>query len=335
MNLKTAFPLLFFGFLLMLIPSRAMAQTGSVGQADLRKKSQEVVEFVNTNRLKEAQKASLEALDIAKRLFGDDHNETGICYSNAGQVFMARKKLNEAVEYLSEALRIFKLMPEADPDRLVATYQKLATAMAFDGRDKAADVLLNEAEKFAADEFGAESEVTLGVLRTHAYFYVLTKDYIKADEAFARLYVLTGKNHGFDSPQASGLVDDYACKVAVDAQNDLPEGGRTKFRIAIRVSAPVRPDGKGVPDVRVVNGKAIRLPKPGYPSRAAVRGLKGRVVVRVIIDELGNVVEAKAVCGPAVFWRACEEAARKATFEPTTLGGTPVEISGYVYYEFR
>jgi len=102
----------------------------------------------------------------------------------------------------------------------------------------------------------------------------------------------------------------------------------------------------------VLNGKAVSLPKPQYPDEARIAKVGGAVAVQVMIDEGGNVAEAKAV--PTRTARkenltveeedearlkellepAAEDAARQAQFSPTLLNGTPVKVKGQIVYNF-
>ncbi|MBV9925884.1 MAG: VWA domain-containing protein [Acidobacteria bacterium] len=84
----------------------------------------------------------------------------------------------------------------------------------------------------------------------------------------------------------------------------------------------------------VLNGKAVRLPVPAYPSAARNSGAQGRVVVEVLIDEQGKVVEARAVSGHAFLLQAAVAAARQARFTPTLLSGAPVKVKGTLNYVF-
>jgi protein TonB len=56
--------------------------------------------------------------------------------------------------------------------------------------------------------------------------------------------------------------------------------------------------------------------------------------VEIAVDESGNVASARAVSGHMLLRGASEEAARKAKFEPTTLCGRPVKVSGLITYGF-
>lgn len=80
----------------------------------------------------------------------------------------------------------------------------------------------------------------------------------------------------------------------------------------------------------MLNGKAIYLPLPEAPSGDAT----GVVLVAVVIDEQGSVVEARAVSGPQNLHAAAVSAARLARFSPTLLMGEPVRVSGTLSYSF-
>jgi outer membrane biosynthesis protein TonB len=95
---------------------------------------------------------------------------------------------------------------------------------------------------------------------------------------------------------------------------------------------PQNPGEKKKPPVAggMLNGRAIYLPVPEVPPGEA----RGVVLVSVLIDEEGTVVEARAVSGPAALHTAAVAAARLARFTPTLLMGEPVRVSGTLSYNF-
>jgi len=104
--------------------------------------------------------------------------------------------------------------------------------------------------------------------------------------------------------------------------------------------AQAQPAQKNVPQEAriinggVINGKALELPKPEYPAAARAVRADGAVNVKVVIDEAGNVVSASAVSGHPLLRQAAEQSARQARFNPTTLSGQPVKVTGVVVYNF-
>ena len=84
----------------------------------------------------------------------------------------------------------------------------------------------------------------------------------------------------------------------------------------------------------ILNTRAISLPRPEYPEMARAAGAEGTVVVDVVIDETGNVVEATAVSGHPLLRSAAVNASRQARFAPTRLQGRPVRVRGSITYNF-
>lgn len=80
----------------------------------------------------------------------------------------------------------------------------------------------------------------------------------------------------------------------------------------------------------MLNQKAIYLPPPEVPGGEA----SGVVLVAIVVDESGTVIEARAVAGPQQLHAAAVQAARLARFSPTLLMGEPVRVSGTLSYSF-
>ncbi len=85
----------------------------------------------------------------------------------------------------------------------------------------------------------------------------------------------------------------------------------------------------------VIDGKVLSLPKPVYPSVALARGVFGKVVVEIMLDEQGRVIDARAISGNPLLRVTAVAAARQARFEPTLLSGQPVKATRLIDYDFR
>jgi TonB family protein len=85
----------------------------------------------------------------------------------------------------------------------------------------------------------------------------------------------------------------------------------------------------------VLNGKATSLPMPSYPPIAKAAHASGSVVVKVTIDEEGNVIAAQAASGHPLLQAVSVAAARQAKFSPTKLSGQPVKVQGVLVYTFN
>lgn len=87
-------------------------------------------------------------------------------------------------------------------------------------------------------------------------------------------------------------------------------------------------------DVRV-KGKLIEAPQPQYPEEAKKQKVEGTVEVTITIGEEGKVIFARAKSGPSLLHEASVAAAYKARFEPSTVDGKPVKVTGTMTYNFK
>jgi TonB family protein len=99
-------------------------------------------------------------------------------------------------------------------------------------------------------------------------------------------------------------------------------------------SSPSPPPPKGAVSGGILNGKAIRLPRPAYPPIARQAHASGTVIVQVVINEEGNVISATAVSGHPLLQGVSRQAALSAKFSPTKLSGQPVKVTGVITYNF-
>jgi TonB family protein len=81
-------------------------------------------------------------------------------------------------------------------------------------------------------------------------------------------------------------------------------------------------------------GKAVNLPMPIYPKDAISSKIFGKVEVKVLIDENGDVVSAEAISGNALLFNSAVEAAKKAKYIPTMCDDKPEKTDGLIVYDF-
>ena len=100
---------------------------------------------------------------------------------------------------------------------------------------------------------------------------------------------------------------------------------------------PPQPATKRI--VRV--GSSLKAPRqiysiqPEYPPLARQAHVWGTVVVDAVIDEHGNVVQARALSGHPLLISAALKAVLQWKYEPTLLSGTPVAVEMEVTVHFN
>ena len=165
-------------------------------------------------------------------------------------------------------------------------------------------------------------------VRNLAEFYQFEGEYKKAEPLYQRLLEIR-KSEGKDRDDA---LERYACLLRKTGRLAEAEDLETQASGAIPWGtklSPTAPVSGGV-----LNGKALNLAQPLYPEEARSRRVSGKVSVRIVIDESGNVIRACAVSGPPLLMRASESAAYRSKFTPTMLMGSPVRVSGTIFYKF-
>src|SRR5215204_6446582 len=82
----------------------------------------------------------------------------------------------------------------------------------------------------------------------------------------------------------------------------------------------------------IVNGRATYLPKPEYPPEAEDFCAGGKVEIKVLISEKGDVTQAEAISGDELLRAVSVAAAKKAKFAPTPE--IAVKSRGIIVYNF-
>ena len=83
-----------------------------------------------------------------------------------------------------------------------------------------------------------------------------------------------------------------------------------------------------------LNGRESKRVTPVYPQTAKNHNVTGTVRVFAIVDENGKVWITNSE-GPVLLRQAAEDAARSWIFPPSTFGGKPVRLAGYLDFDFK
>jgi periplasmic protein TonB len=96
------------------------------------------------------------------------------------------------------------------------------------------------------------------------------------------------------------------------------------------------------PTKRLVRANSLLRPPrqtysidPEYPPLALQAHIFGTIIVDAVIDERGNVVQARAVSGHPLLVAAALRAVLQWKYEPTSLNGQPVSVALQVQVQFH
>ena len=85
----------------------------------------------------------------------------------------------------------------------------------------------------------------------------------------------------------------------------------------------------------VLEGSILHKVDPQYPQEAKDNRVQGDVILRILINEQGNVTEAKPMSGPPSLTDAAVDAMMQWKFKPYLLNGEPAQVESVFTIRFR
>lgn len=315
------------------------AQTSNAETAKLTQINKQVAAKYKEGDFDEAAKFAQEAIDLSSKIFGAESSETAAAYANIGEIFLNEKQYEKAAANFQKSLAIYQLSFKQYSNEISSNLERMGLAFTLDGKTKQGGEALLQALKNAENTFGQDSRKLLPYLKSLSEFYIYTRKKDEAEQVFVRRYLIASKNQQPNEQELQIIEDDFECftfqtfSVAEAAEK---QDAFNRATLAVREAKPKVKSNEGIKAINggILNGKARSLKIPNYPLNARSRKAEGTIPVRVTLDEQGNIVSAKAVCGDAELAAASEEAAKNAKFSPTVLDGKPVRVIGILIYKF-
>lgn len=306
------------------------AQKGAL--AELGKLNAQVIALFKEKKFDEALKISLNAWSVAEKndLVKDPRVLPGL--SNLAEIYLAKKKEGEAVATLQRILEAYESGAGNNDPAVVKTLERIGTIY-FNKKDydKSEEFFL-KALPLREKLNGASSRETSALSYALANIYRAKNNYQKAQQFYLKTIEINDRVLSEKEKESREDLSAYECLLYFKAfsENDTSKAVEEIKKYEESRKTPGADDG--TINIGLINGKAKYLAKPSYPMN--MRGNSGFMLVRVTIDEKGNVISAKATCGIRGFVEAVEDAARKSKFSPTILNGQPVKVTGMIVYNF-
>ena len=295
--------------------------------AEASRLNTEVIKLFREQKYDEALPLAKQVLKIRETHLDSDDERVIAAVINLGAIYEVKNKWEEAGQLFERALTAFEKKFGSGDARVAAVLDRLIPI--YFNRWKFSESRIAAERALAINEkvFGAESvEVANSVHRLAEFYRYRNPE--KAEPFYDRALIVMRKKLASDNPMVKKLVENYRCfYYETDQMEKLKEMGQRYWPEDLKRMSESASS--------VLNGRAIKLPKPTFPRELRSTNVSGRVVVKVWIDERGKVIEAKDMCGthPALA-KASLAAAHKAEFTPTKLSGQPVKVQGIITYNF-
>lgn len=311
---------------------------------DVAMLSQNIIQLYNKKNYKEAIPIAEKVSLLQRQIHGVEHIEYAKALRNLGYLYYLVKDVRKAESVLEQSISSFEKVSGLD-DKSAGLVAEMAELL---GRLKNRSKKVGSAEDFLLLSIRYREKRSFPDLGKIADLYRLLGDLKHASlkfQASARYYeqsfLLRYKVLGKTEEKTEDVFERCLCSLKKASKSKKIKALRTEF-YPESVKAKLESQQKSanvVPLImeNVVNGRAISLPKPYYPRSARISGARGTVRVKIRIDAMGRVTFACAAFNkvhPSLM-RSSEWAAYQAKFEPTTLDGKPVMVTGIIVYNYK
>lgn len=304
----------------------------------------QIVNLYREGKYDEALPLAEHVAELWEKAYGASDPRVAKALGNVGELLIARKDYVRAEQFYQRALAIYDGSHEGGAQSLVVLKRLFflhVSARDFDKADATSQRIVSATEA----THGAESVETALALVPRADLFNYADQPKKAEEVYVRLLSIAEKLPASSVPtDLTKALANYVGVLYARGENSEDVARLGRLMVAISEANP-RPSGGTVEggslagkavEGGVLNGNAVHREKPIYPALALGNGKSGIVIVHVLVDQAGRVVEAKAISGSPdpPLRQAAEQAARRWRFTPTLLSGIPVKVTGTITFNF-
>jgi TonB family protein len=310
-------------------PSQEQNAASAEALAEASRLTLTVVKLYNDGKYDEALVSAKRALELRERALGPDHEMVQSALLNLAEIYTAKKKYGEAQKLVERLLKTYEKTVGPEDAGAAIFLDKLAFLTYVQGDFSKSEAAYKRALAIREKVLGQNHTEFATSLYMLAEFYRFTGKFEKAQPLYERATILRGKLLGREHPDYLKTKERYFCVA-------LETGQEQKIKDIEKILGDtLGTKAHGVTEDAILNGRAISLPKPSYSDEARRYRAQGRVVIKVTIDELGNVIDASDMCGGnPLLVKPSLQSARAARFTPTKLSGQPVKVTGVITYNF-
>ena len=304
--------------------------TASTASQEALQLSRQVVALYNEHKLNEALPLAKQALQLLEKEFGREHPEIVGALTNLALIYMEQREFLKAEPLYQRVLKIYEKNYGPDDLKVTVTLINLGWVRYVLGANTEAEHLFRRAVSINEKVLGPEHKETAVPLYNLARFYQKQGKVSQAVPYFERVLAIKEKRLGPKDSEVAEALEQCAC--ALEQNKQFPRAKEMWAR-ADKIRYGEQPDTQLAPP-SVVQGKAISKPQPSYPRAARNLLISGAVLVRILIDESGQVTEATLLCGPDLLAPEALAAARQWRFSPTLADGKPMKVVGTLTFTF-
>lgn len=332
--MKTFLTLL-FACVAACVAARAQTAQSNPELAEAERLNAQMFKLFRAGQVDEALPLARRVVEIREKALGGEHLLVANALNNLGSVYLAQKKEKEAESAVRRAFQIAEKVGGPAQPLLVEIHTQLAVLDSRDADLDGAEKHLESALSIAEALRGPDHRSTISTRLTLAEVNYQQLNSGEAERHLSKAVEIVLKQPRANDARTAERIKRFWClRTEVEPKPELDE---LMWKALDWLEGREQPAG-GEQLMRVeshaLNSRAKSRAVPNYPGKAKGDRVQGRVVVQVVVDEAGKVVEAKPLCGHEALTEAAVKAVNQWRFNPTLVSGQPVKVTGQVTVHF-
>ncbi len=290
--------------------------------------TESVSRLLHEKKFDQALPLAKRALEIRQRLLPRTHPQVVTSVSYLASVYTGKGNYGAAKKTLQQLIQLLK--ERSDELGVARVLDRLGLVCLRDRDLGKGEETYKRAIALKEKALGPEDPELAQSLEGLATVYRARNDFKQGAPIYKRALTIYAQTSGVNSLAFQQASQGFAC---LGYENEKRDEVKELNEIWKRFAPPDAP--AEAPDANFLNAKARKLPPPGYPPDARAQQISGVVVMKLTVDEKGNVISVRDMCqGPPFITPAAIASAREAQFDPVKIAGRPVKVDGVLVYRF-
>jgi TonB family protein len=304
--------------------------TASPELAEATRLSRDSVKLYEEKKFDAALPLAKRAVELREKALGPDHELLASSLNNVAGIYLATEKFGDAESLYKRSLGILEKKFGTESKYLLNTLESLALTRFVQRNYGDAEKLYLRALAIREKAFGPQHLETARYLSFLGGFYERTNKPAKAADYYKRSLAIEEKALGPNDPDLAETLDNCACALISDEPDEAKRYQERASKIRNSTGNDTIKQSSGL-----LQGSAALRVQPEYPFEAKKNRAQGSVLVEVVVDECGRVINARALSGPNDLKAAAVSAARQWRFTRTKLARRPVKVIGTITFNFH
>ena len=292
--------------------------------------TESVMRLAKEGKLDEALSFAKRAFEIREKLLPRTDPLVAQSLSFVADLQIAKREYGPAKTSLQRLLKLQEERFGPDDVNLARIHERLGFVYLSDGSVDKAEGEYKLALQLNEKKLGPENLQVADDLVGLATVYRAKDDFRQGAPLFKRALAIYARLSGVNSPAFDQTSVGFTCLAHQTGNREATKEIDEIWKQFAPAGSPSQS-----PYTEFLNAKALSLPKPDYPPEAKARRISGTVVMRVKIDEKGQVIDARDMCqGSPYLSPGALASVWKARFAPTIINDKPVKVDGIVAYRY-